>query len=261
MDSSQQVRQYWDERAKKDQGETSTTNDIYLRSIEKYVIIDNCCKIKNECILDIGCGDARTTAAVARSLPGSSVVGIDYAQHMISNAASLHSEVKNLRLMVADCTSDDVCATHKSRYDIAYSTRCLINILEDGGRCAAIKYIYESLKPGGVYLMVENFTEGQDNFNHARVAAGLPEIPIRPHNRFFNEGELRALAKDLFKIEESINISSSYYLSSRIVYAKMCRELGVDPDYNDDHHRFASILPFAGDFGPVYLKVLRRLEK
>lgn len=260
MKSSQQVQDYWDERAKLDQEETSTTNDVYLRKIEQSVIIEYCSKMEKDSVLDIGCGDARTTAAVASRFPGSSIVGIDYAQHMITNALKLHSKVENLELIVADCTSDHVDMAHKSRYDIVYSTRCLINILEDQGRRAAIKFIHESLKPTGVFLMIENFMEGQNNFNRARVAAGLPKIPVRPHNRFFEEHELSDIISGLFEITDSINISSTYYLCSRIVYAKICNERGIDPDYNDDHHRYASMLPFAGDFGPVYLKVLRRIE-
>jgi len=259
MNSSQQVKNYWEERAKDDKEATSTTNDIYLRLIEQRVLSERCKEIPNFSILDVGCGDARTTAVVADSLPGSQLTGIDYADHMIDNAKSLHYALRNLELFVADCTSGLPGPKLASRFDIAYSTRCLINILEDHHRLNAFKFIHKSLKPGGTYLMIENFKEGHNAFNKAREEAGLSPIPVRPHNRFFDDEELEHATNGLFRVEESLNISSTYYLATRIVYSRICQENGAVPDYRDNHHRFSAQLPFAGDFGPVYLKALRKI--
>jgi SAM-dependent methyltransferase len=258
MNSSQQVREYWEGRAKDDKGATSTTNDVYLRLIEQRVLLDKCKDLDNALILDVGCGDARTSAALATALPASRITGIDYADHMIDNAKSLHSDVLNLDVFMSDCTAGVPRPDNISRFDVAFSTRCLINILEDRHRLNAFRYIHKALKPGGVYLMIENFTEGHRNFNSVREGAGLPQIPVRSHNRFFDVHELESLAKGLFTLEESLNISSSYYLVTRVVYAKICMESGVRPDYLDNHHKHAALLPFAGDYGPVYLKILRK---
>lgn len=259
MNSSQQVKKYWEERAKEDKEATSTTNDIHLRLIEQRVLLERCKEIINCSILDVGCGDARTSAVVAASLPGSQLTGIDYADHMIDNAKGLHYGLPNLELFVADCTSGMPDPNLNSRFDIAYSTRCLINILEDHHRINAFQFIHKSLKPGGIYLMIENFKEGHNAFNKAREEAGLSPIQIRPHNRFFDEEELEHVAKGLFRLVESLNISSTYYLSSRIVYSKICQENGTVPDYFDNHHKFSALLPFSGNFGPLYLKVLKRV--
>lgn len=259
MDSSRQVKEYWEARAKNDQGATSTTNDVYLRQIEQRVLVEKCKTFNHSSILDVGCGDARTTAVVARSLPTSRIQGVDYAAHMIQNATELYSEIYNIDLSVADCSLGKPSSDQLSKFDIAYSTRCLINILEDEGRLSAFRFIHKVLKNGGVYLMIENFLEGHQNFNDAREVAGLPRIPVRPHNRFFDTCELEMAIDGLFELEESINISSSYYLTTRIVYSKICEEGGVQPDYNDSHHKYGSVLPFAGDCGPVYLKILRKI--
>ena len=61
-----------------------------------------------------------------------------------------------------------------------------------------------------------------------------------------------------FQVEDEINISSVYYLVSRIIYSKICYKAGKKPDYFDDHHRYAVALPFAGEFGPVRLICLRK---
>jgi SAM-dependent methyltransferase len=259
MQTSQQVREYWEERAKNDKEATSTTNDIYLRQIERRVLLDNCKIAENPLILDIGCGDARTSAFIASSLHTAKISGLDYAQHMIDNANVLYSGISNLDLYVADCTSGEPTPDHLSKFDIVYSTRCLINILEDENRRNAFHFIHKSLKAGGIYLMIENFMEGQINFNRVREDYGLQPIPVRHHNRFFDAHELEMTIDGLFRLQESVNISSSYYLTSRIVYSKICEDKTEQPDYNDSHHKYASMLPFAGDFGPLYLKILRKI--
>jgi len=76
MNSSQQVKKYWEERAKDDKEATSTTNDIYLRLIEQRVLSERCKEIPNFSILDVGCGDARTTAVVADSHPNHNLLGL-----------------------------------------------------------------------------------------------------------------------------------------------------------------------------------------
>lgn len=259
MQSSKQVRDYWEGRAKSDKEATSTTNDIYLRQIEQRVLLENCKIFEDPLILDVGCGDARTSAVIASNLQTAEITGIDYAQHMIDNATSLHSGINNLDLHVADCTSGEPSSDHLSKFHIAYSTRCLINILEDRNRFNAFRFIHKSLKPGGLYLMIENFMEGQINFNRVREDFGLQPIPVRNHNRFFDDQELQMTIAGLFELQESVNISSSYYLATRIVYSKICEEKKVEPDYNDQHHKYASMLPFSGDFGPVYLKILKKI--
>lgn len=259
MQTSQQVRNYWEGRAKNDKEATSTTNDIYLRKIEQRVLLEQCKPLGDPLILDVGCGDARTSAVIATSLPTAKITGIDYAQHMIDNANALHSSIPNLDLRVADCVSGEPSPNHLSKFNVAYSTRCLINILEDDGRFNAFRFIHKSLKPGGFYFMIENFIEGQANFNKVREDLGLQPIPVRSHNRFFDVNELQTKIEGLFELQKSVNISSSYYLATRIVYSRICEDRNVKPDYNDSHHKYASLLPFSGDYGPVYLKILRKI--
>jgi len=107
--------------------------------------------------------------------------------------------------------------------------------------------------------MVENFLEGQEKFNQVRKGFGLEEIPIREHNYFFQRDRLIEYIDGRFEVEEEVNISSTYYLMSRVIYSKICSETGQQPDYFDDHHRFSAGLPFAGEFGPVRLICLRKI--
>ena len=75
---------------------------------------------------------------------------------------------------------------------------------------------------------------------------------------FLNHDKLVRFIDGLFVIEREINISSAYYLVSRVIYSKICDEQKKSTDYYDDHHRLAAALPFVGEYGPVRLVILRK---
>jgi SAM-dependent methyltransferase len=246
------IRQYWDNRASGDTSVQSTTQDVYLREIEYRVLFDRIKQIGPARVADVGCGDGRTTMRLATGLSGMAFDGYDYASAMVTNARSSEA-ASNVRFGQRDITDG-----LPDRFDLIYTTRCLINLPSWELQMVALRHIHSALKDGGTYLMVENFQEGHDNFNQVRSTYGLDEIAVRPHNFFFRHERLMAFLGPLFEVRETLNISSTYYLMSRIVYAKMCADMGVSPDYFDDHHRLAAGLPFAGEFGPVRLLSLRK---
>lgn len=249
------IRQYWDDRASGDSSVQSTTQDVYLREIEYRVLLERIRQHAPSRVADVGCGDGRTTARLASGLAGVVFDGYDYAPSMVANASnsSQTGSVANLRFSQLDITQG-----LSQRFDLIYTTRCLINLPSWELQMVALRHIHDALNDGGVYLMVENFLEGHDNFNRVRASYGLDEIAVRPHNFFFQRERLIDFAGPLFEVQEELNISSTYYLMSRIVYARMCADSGVAPDYFDDHHRLAAGLPFAGEFGPVRLLSLRK---
>ena len=182
--------------------------------------------------------------------------GFDYSLFMIENARkALDSKIASNVAF----SQLDIRESLNAVFDLIYTTRCLINLPSWDLQKLAIANIHEALRPGGVYLMVENFVEGQENFNKVRRDFGLPEISIREHNFFFQRDRLFDYVDSQFEIEEEVNISSSYYLASRVVYSKICSETGQQPDYFDEHHRFAAGLPFSGEFGPVRLICLKKI--
>ena len=244
------IKKYWEDRAAGDSSAQSTTQDYYLREIEHRALSERIGKHAPMLVADIGCGDGRTTARLAASFPNASFSGFDYARPMIKNAKLAHPSGRHPNLQFHQ---HDIREGLEGKFDLVYSTRCLINLPSWELQMIAIDNIHGALAAGGVYLMVENFIEGHDNFNRIRRDFALPEIPIREHNFFFNRQRLLDYADARFELEEEINISSVYYLVSRIIYSKICFEAGKQPDYFDDHHRFAAGLPYAGEFGPVRL--------
>ena len=252
----EEIKKYWEDRAASDSSAQSTTQDYYLREIEYNVLFERIQKYSPSSVADVGCGDGRTTARLASKYPHIFFTGYDYSSFMVGNA---RKQLSSAELSNIHFNQLDICAGLKDSFDLIYTTRCLINLPSWNLQKTAINNIHQSLTNDGVYLMVENFIEGQENFNQVRKNFGLPEIPIREHNFFFQRDRLLEFIDGRFKVEEEVNISSSYYLMSRVIYAQICSETGQQPDYFDDHHRFAVGLPFAGEFGPVRLTCLKKI--
>lgn len=249
------IKQYWEDRAAEDSSAQSTTQDFYLREIEFSVLSERIGKYSPTRVADVGCGDGRTTTRLAGIFPNAFFYGFDYSSSMVENARQVLLARKTSNVEFGQL---DICEGLKASFDLIYTTRCLINLPSWDLQQIAIANIHTALSSGGVYLMVENFIEGQEKFNQVRRHFGLPEIPVRAHNLFFNRARLLDLVNSRFEVEEDINISSTYYLVSRVVYSKICLETSKRPDYFDDHHRFAAGLPFSGEFGPVRLLCLKR---
>ena len=95
----------------------------------------------SERILDIGCGDGKITAAVARRVPHGSVLGIDASREMIAFASSnflqdnLHFENVDVRAL-----------TRRDEFDLILSFNALHWVVD---QAAALRTIHTALKPTG----------------------------------------------------------------------------------------------------------------
>lgn len=255
MLSFEEIKRYWDDRAAGDSSVQSTTQDVFLRQIELSALVERIKRLSPKTVADIGSGDGRTTIGLARTFSALHFQGFDYSESMVENSGKL---LATEGLTNIEFSQRDVCQGLVGSFDLIYTTRCLINLPSWELQSEAIRNIHDALNPEGSYVMIENFVEGHENFNRVRKTFELPEIPIREHNYFFEQQRLRNFVDDLFEIIEEVNISSAYYLVSRIIYSKICADQACQPDYFDTHHRYAAELPFCGEFGPVRLVWLKR---
>jgi len=102
--------------------------------------------IGNEHILDIGCGDGRVTAEIAKRVPQGHVIGIDNSKSMIDSAKKTYKNLTHVKFLQSD-------ACHfksETSFDLVVSFSALHwlpNQLE------IFKNIYDMLKPGGQLLI------------------------------------------------------------------------------------------------------------
>lgn len=93
-------------------------------------------------ILDVGCGDGKITAAMARAIPQGSVIGVDISPSMIETAKTSFSASKNLTFQVQDAAKLDF----KEQFDLITSFTVMQWVLEQS---QALQCFERALKPGG----------------------------------------------------------------------------------------------------------------
>ncbi len=132
----------------------------------------------NESLLDIGCGDGKVTAEIARCLPDGSVVGVDNSPEMVKLAQSTFpaEQYPNLHFEVMDARN----LTFDNQFDIAFSNATLHWILDQKAALAGVK---RSLKPHGRVLF-----QMAGKRNAADVLAILGEMLHEPTWSGFFEG-------------------------------------------------------------------------
>jgi trans-aconitate 2-methyltransferase len=99
----------------------------------------------SERVLDVGCGDGKTTAEIAARVPRGTVVGVDPSQDMIAFASSRFSPVvrPNLRFEVADARR----LPFREEFDLVVSFNALHWVPEQD---LALRSLRSTMKPGGL---------------------------------------------------------------------------------------------------------------
>lgn len=98
--------------------------------------------VGNEHVLDIGCGDGRITAEIAKHIPHGAVVGIDISENMINNAKKSFMAISSVSFMQADATT----FTSDKKFDVVVSFATLHWIKHQK---KVLQNIFAVLKPGG----------------------------------------------------------------------------------------------------------------
>lgn len=248
------VKEFWEEQAETYRSsDLATAPDHHYRTLEIQRIFDRLSD--GEQVLDVGCGNGYSTAYFAARCPNSSFVGVDYSAEMIANAPA----GERLEFAIGDVLALDDCAALKGRlFDTVICCRLLINLDSWPTQQQAILNLKALLKPGGRLLLVENTRDGLSRLNNLREAQGIHRIETRWHNVYLPERELDDFLTEHFSIEHRENIGNLYYILSRVVYARLAADEGVEPDYNHRINEIAASLPHVpGDWSPNWLYVLR----
>ena len=265
-EKSAKIKQYWDERASVTPADSvqATTYDVFLREHEIATLKAKIADLSlpaGSTVIDVGCGDGHATVSLAAAFPTLRFIGVDWSEDMLDLAAKKADAQPELRGTVSFRVGDMRSlseALGNDKFEVAITVRSLINLTSPEEQYDTIAQIAEHLVPGGYYFCIENFMQGQENFNRLRLAVGLPEIPVRWHNLFFDEARYVEELRPYFDSLTFDNFLSSYYLATRVIYSAGCNLVGEEPDYFHPIHQIAARLPPIGDFCAIKLVSMRR---
>lgn len=258
------VREFWNTQAKDHGSDGLATNpDPHYRELEISSIERVIGSLKHESILDVGCGNGFSTLRIAKKFPDAIVTGVDFSDAMITEAKK--RVAPNTEFYEGDVLSlsrnKDIVG---QKYDVVLSSRCLINLANWQEQKVAILEMRKMLAPNGRLVLVENVQDGLDNLNELRTKLGLDPIKTRWHNNYLPQTEIRKFFDEikghLLTAEYVENIGNMYYLASRVIYAKLCKDQGIEPDYNNPINAIASQLPTMGEYyacSPNFMFVLK----
>ena len=240
------ILKFWDERASL--GDLAGTNDFVLTGIEQSFLVDNIqCGSR---VLDIGCGNGSSLIKLI-SQKGCTGVGIDFSDEMVklakqaSQSQGLGERVEWHQRGVPPVPNE------WAQFDVAYSQRCLINLTHIEQQKEAVLSVGNTLKSGGIYIMMECFMEGAEETNLLRRRLGLQAMDAPWHNLFFHLHEVKSWSTPSFYVEKVIHVSSTYHLLSRVVNAKLAADSGEALRYDAAINLLAAQLPQdIGEYGP-----------
>lgn len=214
-------------------------------------------------VLDLGCGNGFAISALAGSRPQTQFIGIDISEDMIELARD--REQSNVRYTLGSALKLPDSLT--GEVDFVYTERCLINILDAGQRLAALDQILRVLRPGGLYMMIEGFTDGLDMYNKARLELGMEEVSPPPHNEYFDKDEFFQYIAGKFIVKNDtgsdnglhasvpVNFLSSHYFIRNVLHPLVTQGEWIR---NTEFVKFFSFLPPVGNYAPIQAYVLEK---
>ena len=241
-----------------------TMPDLFIRKLEVSKlesIINNLVNQDNKIsILEIGCGNGYAISQIKKNI-NSKFLGVDSNKNMIKLA--LKRKLKNVEFLV-----DDILKTKikNESFDIIFTERCLINIMDWKSQLKSLQQIRRILKKGGHFIMLEAFDDGLNTLNAARMSLGLEKIEPAWHNYYFKKKRFEEYVRGKFSDWKNIskykitydNFLSSYYFGSRVLYPSLItgkREI----QYNNKFVEYFSLVSSVGNYSPIQLCVLKKI--
>lgn len=256
-----EIRQHWSkaaESARDDDGLRPTARDPHLQNVVDDIILK--WLAPDQSVLDVGCGDGFSSLSFARKV--ARIVGIDYIADFVAAAekSAKAAGLANTAFRQGDVR--DLCAIRDEfgQFDVVTTTRCLINLPTAEQQVAAIGELAACVRPGGLYITSEGWSDGLDGLNVLRQRVGLATIPAAKFNLLMPRLLFEKTAERYFELV-TYHETGLYLLLSRVV-----QPLLVKPDAPRHDHPLngvAELLQRAGvganlgmsdiDFSGVYV--------
>lgn len=215
--SFEEIHRYWQDAADTpmdDQGLRPVARDPYLQQAVENAILP--LLSREASVLDFGCGDGLSTVRFARSVR--QVTGVDYIDRFVERAreTARDANISNVSFLTGDVLNLQPVRDEVGPVDVAISIRCLINLNSWERQKQALDEISSCIKPGGLYLLSEGWTEGMNGLNTLREKASMDLIRTVDYNLLIDRDKFEQHILRNFKIEKYVGIGF-YLLMSRIL--------------------------------------------
>jgi SAM-dependent methyltransferase len=238
----------------------STARDPYLQqlvevAIEKWIW-------PGALVLDLGCGDGISTLLFARR--AGFVHGADFIPQYVDMARirARRENVNNVEFTCCDIMNLGELRSVIRQADIAITIRCLINLANWQNQEIALREIAKMVRPGGLYMLSEGWSDGWEGLNRLRSRCGLDPIELVKYNCLINRNRFEESVRNDFDILHYENLGF-YIFMSRVFQPAYVAPMS--PKHQHDINRIAAQLGCFGigsnefrdcDYAGVY--ILRR---
>ncbi len=115
------------------------------------------------CVLDIGCGRGKAVNILAKKFPNSTFVGYDVAEEAIKGASADSKALNNFNTLFE--VQNLLTVQPSKKFDLITAFDVIHDQIDPS---RTLKFIFDSLKSGGVFLMQDilSSTELAENINH-----------------------------------------------------------------------------------------------
>lgn len=230
----------------------STINDQNVRDLEIKCLLNYL--PHNGHVLEVGGGNGYTAKEIVANNDIDLKV-IDFCEDQIK-AAKEQLLPRKIDFEVGDVLNLQFT---DNTFDAVYTERCLINLTSWEDQKQAISEIHRALKTGGLFIMMEAFTDGLDVMNNVRNEFGLNSIPQPSYDIFFEKAKLFEFVNGKFAILQDDNFLSTYYFGSRILYPLLLSLTSkMEPKDTSKFTEFFKLLPPIGHYSSIEAIVLKK---
>jgi SAM-dependent methyltransferase len=189
-------------------------------------------------VLEVGCGNGANGFALAEREPDLLYLGLDYSPTMVENALAVQHRrtaegrtelAARLAFGVADARAlttpltIDTSAPHgagaavaarlpAASVDVVFTDRMLINLASPEEQLVVMRRIARLVRPGGLFLMIENSAQSYATLNRLRSHFRLPPREPASYNVFIDEEKVIDQFTDL-KLVSVDNFSALHDLA------------------------------------------------
>lgn len=128
-------------------------------------------------VLDLGAGTGKTTAAILRRFGKSHAVCIDLFDEMLSHAADRFAQEDGMRERVELRSADFMTADLGSGFDLCVSALA-IHHQDPPGKRSLFREVYQALRPGGYFCIIDWVKFGEQWKNEAALAAAESHVRV-----------------------------------------------------------------------------------